>query len=157
MRKRAHNVVIGLGLAAAGLILGLLALEPDGLAMHLAAWRARVGGGVVVWPQPGSVRGGVVDISAGDIAVLDFLQFIADSSSDLIVLEAAERRCLQAEITIAADMFGADSKTILAILHTNGIDLVQGQPGCIWSLRTAQRSLGHPDEPSDGVLIRVGE
>lgn len=135
MRKRARNVVIGLGLAVAGLTVGVLALEREALAMHLALWRARLEGGAVLWPRPGSLRDGRADVESGEIATVDFLQCIADWSGRPIAIDADHRACLESTIHIAVDIEGADSKTVLGFLRTCGIQLSRSPPGDVWFLQ----------------------
>ena len=157
MRKRARRIVIGLGLAAAVLGCCLVALEPDALAMQVFSCKVRIEGGAVLWPRTSSEGRfqGDIDVTAGDIAVRGFLQAIADWSDRLVIIEAADRRCLDVDITIAADMVNVNPGIVRSILRTHGIVLVHELRGSVWSVRLVQLAIGLPDEPSEGTLISV--
>jgi len=158
MRKRARNVVIGLGLAAAALVCYLVAMEPEALATQIFSWKVRIAGGTVVWPRTGSEGRfqGDIDITAGDIAIREFLQAIADWSDRLVIIDAADCRCLDSDITIAADIVNADPETVRAILRTNGILLSHELRESVWSVRVMQLlTVPNPDEPCENTLISV--
>ena len=102
--------------------------------MHVVLWRVRLEGGAVLWPECGSLRDGVVHIEDGEIPTVGFLQFIADSSGRPIVVDARYRGCLESTIVISGEIERADSRFVLAILRTSGLELSRSQPGDMWFL-----------------------
>jgi len=114
---------------------------------------------VVIEPQ-GPVGGGRIDISAGDIEVLEFLKFLATYTQMPLIVDTRNQQALKTTITIAADMVNVNDEIVIAILRTNGFlvtrfTLPSGRE--VLQVEPQQAAVPTPDEPSENPLISVAE
>ena len=120
------------------------------------------GNQVVIEPQS-PVGGGRIDISAGDIEVLEFLKFLATYTQLPLIVDTRNQQALKTTITIAADMVNVDAEIVIAILRTNGFLVTRftvGSPPSereVLQVEPQQAAVPTPDEPSENKLISVAD
>ena len=124
--------MVVLGVAALALCLGIVALQPEAVAMHVTVLKARLEGSEVVWPRASSTRSGMSS-PEGDMDARSFLELVADAYGIPILVHAPDRACLGKRITWSKD---GCTTTHLSILRKNGMDLRRIRQG-LWSLDTS--------------------
>ncbi len=111
-----------------------------------------------ILPRSPEWKAGRVDISAGEIEVLEFIRFLADYTGLPVIIDSTNQQAQQQKILIAAPMKGVTAEIVIALLQANRYlvtrqVLPSGEE--ILNVVSQQGAVQGPDEPKQNPLLRV--
>jgi predicted phosphohydrolase len=85
----------------------------------VAAWRSGSSDDDVL-TLPGSAAGGRVDISSGEIEVVEFAQFLSSWSGVNVIVPGEHSKSPKSMILVASDLTNVTPELVIALLRENG-------------------------------------
>lgn len=135
------------------------AADPDGGMGAAGQAEAPAGqGGEKILPRSPEFKFERVDISPGEIDVLEFIRFLSDYTGLPVFIDSTNQAIQQQKILIAKDIKNATGEMVIALLQANRLlvtrqVLPSGEE--ILNVVSQQGAIQGPEEPKENPLIRV--